>query len=109
MQLRLPVARLGEIPIGSAKSFRYGVKNGIAFNDNGTIIAYENFCTHSGGQLDLHQASCQFVCRWHGACFDVRSGERLSGQAPEKSRLKPISLVEEQGMILAILELNEDF
>ncbi|MCC7357422.1 Rieske (2Fe-2S) protein [Candidatus Uhrbacteria bacterium] len=109
MQLHLPVARVGEIAPGSAKSFRFGVKNGIAFNDNGTIIAFENFCTHSGGQVDLHAASNQFVCRLHGACFDVKSGERLSGQAPENTRLKPISLIEKDGMILAILEINDGY
>ena len=109
MQMKFPVAKLGEIREGSSKSFRMGIKNCIAFNDGGTSIAYVNFCTHMGGQVDLHAASCQFVCRWHGACFSAKTGERLSGQAPEQSGLKPVTLVEENGSIFALVEFNDGF
>lgn len=109
MQMKFPVAKLGEIQLGSAKSFRMGIKNGIAFNDGGQIRAYENFCTHMGGPVDISRDGCQFVCRWHGACFDAKTGERQSGQAPEQSRLKPVKLVEEHGTLFAVVEFSDGF
>mgnify|MGYP000016121113 CR=1 FL=1 len=108
MQLRLPVAKIGEIAVGKSRSFRYGVRNGIAFNDDGVIKAYVNFCAHMGGPVDLIDG-CQFRCRWHEATFDAKSGERLTGQASEGSRLTPITLQTEGDTIFALLELNDSF
>lgn len=104
---KLPVAKEGEIAPGRAKSFRYGFRNGIAYNDNGTLKAYVNFCPHMGGPTDL-TSSGVFRCRWHGAEFDPASGDRLCGQAPEGTRLQPIELVVEDGQVLAVWVVPEE-
>lgn len=105
---KLPVAKVGEIPEGRTKSFRYGFQEGIAYNDNGEIKAYVNFCTHAGGPVGL-EPDGRFHCRWHFAEFDPKTGERLAGQAPEGTRLKPIELVEEEGMMYAMFEIKDEF
>jgi len=105
---KLPVAKTDEIQPGKAKGFRFGFREGIAYNDNGTLKAYVNFCTHAGGPLSLVSPTT-FKCRWHEAEFDPATGERRCGQAPEGTRLTPIELVTEGEQILAILELKDEF
>ena len=105
---KLAVAKEGEIAPGTALSFRYGFQNGIAYNDGGTLKAYVNFCTHAGGPLKLVTPTL-FRCQWHEAEFDPKTGQRLCGQAPEGTRLKPIELVVENGQVMAILEMKDEF
>lgn len=96
-----------EIPVGKTKSFRFGVMNGIAFNDQGVIKAYVNACTHMGGTVQL-SGSVLRCCR-HFAEFSPSTGERLSGQAPEGTRLTPIDVVVENDEIFATLVLKDEF
>ena len=104
----VPVAREGEIAVGAAKSFRFGLKNGIAYNDNGTVKAFVNFCTHMGGPVDL-VSGCRFRCRWHDSDFDATSGKRISGEAPEGTALETIPLHLKDGMLYATVEYRDEF
>ena len=116
---KLPAFRLSDLAEGKTVSFRYGVDNGIAYNDGGAIKAYVNRCTHMGGivQLVKAQASsssvkcegCVFRCVRHFAEFDPKTGARLAGEAPEGSFLTPIALEIEGDQAYAMLELKEDF
>jgi nitrite reductase/ring-hydroxylating ferredoxin subunit len=105
---KLPVAKVGEIAESRSKTFRFGLQDGIAYNDGGTIKAYVNFCTHAGGPLELVSAT-RFRCRWHEAEFDPKTGNRLCGEAPEGTRLKPIELVTEGDQIWAWWEVKDEF
>lgn len=107
---KLPVARLNEIPLGRTKAFRFGLAQGIAYNDGGTIKAFINKCTHMGGPVELTHAQGKPVlrCRWHEAEFDPSSGEALSGQAPSGTMLTPIPLTLEGDQLFATLELPPD-
>lgn len=104
---KIKVGDVAEIPVGKTKSFRYGVMNGIAFNDNGTIKAFVNACTHMGGTVQL--SGSVFRCCRHFAEFSPSTGERLSGQAPEGTRLTPIDVTIENEEIFATLELKDEF
>ncbi len=101
------VAKLDELKPGASKVFRYGFQNGIVYNDRGALKAYVNFCTHAGGPLQLQGAT--FRCQRHFAEFDPKTGERVSGQAPEGSRLIPISLSVENDEIVAWVEYKDEF
>ncbi|MEO5927928.1 MAG: Rieske 2Fe-2S domain-containing protein [Patescibacteria group bacterium] len=105
---KLLVAKEGEIGPGTARGFRFGVQNGIAYNDEGALKAYVNFCTHAGGPLELVNPTL-FRCRWHEAEFNPKTGERLCGQAPEGTKLKPIELVNENGNVYAVLVIKDEF
>ncbi len=105
---QIPVAQVGEIAVGKTKSFRFGIKNGIAYNDGGVIKAYLNFCPHMGGSVDLVNGE-KFRCRMHFAEFDAKSGDRLSGEAPEGTKLQHIELTEKDGQLFATLVLHDDF
>jgi nitrite reductase/ring-hydroxylating ferredoxin subunit len=109
--LRVPVAAIGEIAIGRTKNFRYGINEGIAYNDQGTIKAFVNRCTHMGGPVSLcrsEKGTMVLRCRWHQAEFAPETGEAIEGEAPQGTLLSPIPLIEEGGKILAVLLLPED-
>jgi nitrite reductase/ring-hydroxylating ferredoxin subunit len=110
MTRKLPVARLGEIAIGRTKAFRFGIAEGIAYNDGGTLKAFVNKCTHMGGPVELKtvQGESVFRCRWHEAEFNPANGEAVQGQAPAGSMLTPIPLIIEGDQIVAMLELPPD-
>ncbi len=45
-------------------------------NVDGQVFALDNTCTHRGGPLAEGEVSGHEVtCPWHGATFDVRTGE----------------------------------
>ena len=109
--LKLPVAAVGEIPLGRTKNFRYGVAEGIAFNDQGVIKAYVNRCTHMGGPVALdrsEEGAVVFRCRWHQADFAPETGAAIEGEAPQGTMLTPIPLIEEGGKLFAMLTLPDD-
>ncbi|MER9448050.1 Rieske 2Fe-2S domain-containing protein [Mesorhizobium sp. M0254] len=45
------------------------------------VRAAANVCLHFGGPLDCKDG--KLVCQWHGAAFDMESGDRLEGPAPK--------------------------
>lgn len=113
---KLPAFRVSELPPGKSASFRYGISNGIAYNDGGTIKAYLNACTHMGGTVVLKTLpgrsgcdGCVFQCVRHFAEFNPKTGERIAGEAPEGSALTSIVLEFEGDQAFAILELKDDF
>ena len=60
------------------------------------IRAAANVCLHFGGPLDCDG---KLVCQWHGASFDMASGDRLEGPAPKGSRLMFLSTRVEDGAL----------
>ncbi len=73
------VAGLEELPPGALKAARVGGIALVLCNVDGEIYALEDNCSHqhfplSRGELIGHELTCD----WHGACFDIRSGEALA-------------------------------
>lgn len=106
----IEICRVGDIPVGKTKPFRYGVSQGIAYNDGGVVKAYVNRCTHMGGPVELATSgnASVFRCRWHQAEFNPGTGEVICGQAPSGSALTPVQIIEEGGILMAVLELSAD-
>ena len=61
------------------------------------IRAAANVCLHFGGPLECREG--KLVCPWHGASYDMASGDRLDGPAPKGSRLMFLSTVVEDGAL----------
>ena len=62
------VAEDGDVRPGKVKAVRLADRKVALFNENGAILAYEDYCTHTGGPLT--QGSCAdgvVTCLWHGA------------------------------------------
>ena len=76
------VASANEIAPGHARLVNVRGKEIALFNIEGNFFALENACTHEEGPLaegDIE--GNEVTCPWHGARFDIRTGEVLSAPA----------------------------
>jgi nitrite reductase/ring-hydroxylating ferredoxin subunit len=61
---------------GEGKLVDAGGKKIALFNVDGTFYAIDETCTHRGGPLSEGMlVGTEVTCPWHGATFDVRTGE----------------------------------
>jgi len=76
------VANVSEIPAGQMKGFSIkGVKILVA-NVGGSLHCISSVCTHAGGPLEEGELSgSEITCPWHGAVFNVVTGEATAPPA----------------------------
>ena len=78
------VAKADEIAPGQGKRVEVNGKKIALFNVEGAFYATDDSCTHRGGPLSEGVLDGKEVtCPWHGATFDVTTGEVLGPPAPE--------------------------
>src|SRR3989337_2367438 len=78
------VAQADEIAPGQGKRVEVNGKKIALFNVEGAFYATDDSCTHRGGPLSEGVLDGKEVtCPWHGATFDVTTGEVLGPPAPE--------------------------
>ena len=71
-----------EIEPGQARLVEVNGKQIALFNVVGQFFALDNTCTHRSGPLAEGEVSGNEVtCPWHGAKFDVRTGEVMGPPA----------------------------
>ncbi len=76
------VASVKDLPPGSALGVEVQGRRIALFNVDGAIYATDETCTHSGGPLSEGVLSGSAVtCPWHGAEFDLRTGDVLGPPA----------------------------
>jgi len=76
------VATTNEIEPVQARLVDVQGKRIALFNVDGTFFALDSTCTHKGGPLTEGEISGHKVtCPWHGARFDVRTGEVVGPSA----------------------------
>ena len=76
------VAAASEIPPGKAKLVEAEGLRVALFNVGGSFYAIDNACSHVGGSLAEGSLEGEQVeCPWHGARFDVKTGQVLSAPA----------------------------
>ena len=76
------VASASEIAPGQARLVNIKGKEIALFNIEGSFFALDNACTHEEGPLaegDIE--GHEVTCPWHGARFDIRTGEVLCAPA----------------------------
>ncbi|MFQ5890939.1 MAG: Rieske (2Fe-2S) protein [Gemmatimonadota bacterium] len=72
----IKVATLSDIPLGTCIQVDAGDRVVAVFNVDGTIYAIGGTCTHKGGPLGEGELDGTVVtCPWHGAQFDVTTGQ----------------------------------
>lgn len=80
----IEAAKVGELESGQAKFIDFDGKEIALFNCEGEYYAVDNECTHVGGPLCEGEIDgTTVVCPWHGAEFDLKSGEVLAPPAEE--------------------------
>ena len=78
------VATTNDLPPGSARVVEVAGKAIGLFNVDGVIYAIDNVCTHDSAPLSEGVVSdgC-IVCPWHGAQFDLATGQAMTPPAVE--------------------------
>src|ERR687897_2938796 len=86
------VLRTGDQPIGSVTAVRVGPPGGRRPLRE-QLVRLDDECTHQGGPLGEGDLVDDGVvrCPWHGARFDVRTGEVLDGSAARPARTYPVT------------------
>ncbi len=79
----IKAAETKDVPAGKAIAVDVqGVKVAI-FNIDGSYYAVDDTCTHKGGPLSEGELEGTVVtCPWHGATFDLCTGNHLGPPAP---------------------------
>jgi len=78
------VAKTAEIVPGQGKMIEVGGKKIALFNVEGSFHAIDDTCTHRGGPLSEGVLDGkQVTCPWHGATYDVTTGDALGPPAPK--------------------------
>ncbi len=78
------VARTGELAPGRGKLVEVSGKKIALFQVEGDYYAIDDECSHQGGPLSEGDLDGKEVtCPWHGAIFDVTTGEALGPPAPK--------------------------
>ena len=80
----IKVATLSEIPPGTCLHVEVAGREVAIFNVEGTIYAMGGTCTHEGGPLGEGDLDGTVVtCPWHGAQFDVTTGQVVGPPAAQ--------------------------
>ncbi|HMJ49298.1 MAG TPA: non-heme iron oxygenase ferredoxin subunit [Burkholderiales bacterium] len=78
------VAKTKDLSPGQGKQVEVGEKTIAIFNVDGKYYAINDTCSHQGGPLSEGELNGkQVTCPWHGAVFDVTTGEVLGPPASE--------------------------
>ena len=78
------VATTGDLTPGQGKMVEVNGKKIALFNLEGSFYASNDTCTHRGRPLSEGEIEGeQVTCPWHGAIFDIKSGEVLGPPAPK--------------------------
>lgn len=84
-----------DIGNGEMKAMNFGNETVCIINLGGGFYAINNICTHEGGPLNEGTLdNFEIECPWHGAKFDIRTGEV---KAPPAERPVSIYQVKIQG------------
>ena len=80
----ITIAQRKDLPPGKAMGCDLNGKKIAVFNIDGKFYAINDECTHAGGSLSEGEINGTVVtCPWHGATFEITSGQVLSAPAFE--------------------------
>ena len=94
------IAKTGDLVPGSGKVVKVEGETIALFNVDGTCYAIGNTCPHRGGPLGEGSLEGTTVtCPWHGAQFDVKTGEVLAPPAALGVKSYPVRVEGEDVLI----------
>jgi nitrite reductase/ring-hydroxylating ferredoxin subunit len=99
----VPVARMSEVPEGSAHYFHYPNPDDQAMLlhlPGGRFVAYSQKCTHLSCAVYYQPDRQRVYCPCHEGIFDPQTGEPIAG--PPQRRLPQIQLRQEGDQLFAV-------
>lgn len=98
----IKVATLSEIPPGPCLHVEVAGREVAIFNVEGAIYAMGGTCTHKGGPLGEGDLDGTVVtCPWHGAQFDVTTGQVVGPPAAQNEPTYEV-VVEGEGISVEV-------
>ena len=98
----IKVATLSEIPPGTCLHVEVAGREVAIFNVEGAIYAMGGTCTHEGGPLGEGDLDGTVVtCPWHGAQFDVTTGQVVGPPAAQNEPTYEV-VVEGEGISVEV-------
>ncbi len=80
----IKVAETNDVLPGTSKAVEAEGRKIALFNHGSAYYAIDDTCTHRGGPLSEGEVEGTVVtCPWHGATFDITTGNVLGPPAPE--------------------------
>jgi Rieske Fe-S protein len=98
-----PIARVSEVPPGSAIEFRddySGERAVLVHLEGGQFVAYSVVCTHQGCPVAYRDG--ELVCPCHGSVFDPARGG-IAVRGPAQKPLQEIKIDAEGGKVVRVL------
>ena len=95
--MRQPLIALDEIPERGLVTAELMGRQVLVMLIDGKPRAYVNTCMHNGGPLA--RVGDRFVCQWHGAQYDAKTGHALQGPVQKDARLILLPVRVEDGMV----------
>ena len=93
MSRLVKVAETKEVAPGTGRVVEAEGRSLALFNVSGTFYAIDNTCTHRGGPLGEGELAGEVVtCPWHGAQFNVKTGEVVAPPAQQGVRSFPVKV-----------------
>jgi len=93
MSKLMKIAETKDVAPGTGKVVEVEGHNIALLNVAGTFHAIDNTCTHVGGPLGEGELEGEIVtCPWHGAKFNVESGEVLEPPARKGVQSFPVKV-----------------
>ena len=96
------IARVSEVPLGSAIEFRdenSGERAVLVHLEDGQFVAYSVVCTHQGCVVLYRDG--ELVCPCHGSVFDpARGGAAIRG--PARDPLQEVEVETEDGKVVRV-------
>ena len=103
--MREVLIQIGDIPEVGTVSVQLLGRDVLVTLVNGKPRAFVDVCMHHGGRLALE--GDRFVCQWHGAQYDARTGHAVSGPVRPDARLIMLPTRVEDGMLVYVYEEKE--
>ena len=95
----VPIARLDQVPPGSAYRTTLADDPLILVNVGGKVTTFRAVCTHEGCPLGWNQNQHLIRCPCHGSAFDT-AGRVVNG--PAQTPLTPLETISERGRVLLV-------
>jgi len=91
--MKQELCKLRDIPAGGSLIVPFFGREVHVYRSAERVRAAANVCLHFGGPLECKDG--RFVCPWHGAQYDMDTGESIHGPAPTGSKLLFLSTLVE--------------
>ena len=89
------VASLSELPEGGAVGVEARGRRLVLARVEGEVYAVADNCSHRDFPLSLGEfdaEACTLTCEWHGAAFDLRTGEPTCAPATRPIAVFPVKV-----------------